>query len=72
MIAVSKEEKDRIIQRFPNTFIVRTMKQRSKRHRYYCEETKAAMQLIKQMRDGEACAAYDRRDTGNAFRQKRI
>ncbi len=39
MIAISKEEKEHISKYIPEAHIVRTMKQKSKRHRYYCEES---------------------------------
>lgn len=51
MIAINKEEKDIISKAYPNVHIVRTMKQKSKRHRYYCEENRGAMSLLKSLRD---------------------
>lgn len=51
MIAISKEEKEVIAKELPYAHIVRTMKQKSKRHHYYCEETSKVMELIKEMRD---------------------
>ena len=39
MILITKEEKDAISKFFPDAHIVRTMRQKSKRHRYYCEES---------------------------------
>lgn len=51
MIAINKKEKDIISSRFPNVHIVRTMKQKSKRHHYYCEESKPVMKLLRDMRD---------------------
>lgn len=53
MIAVSKEEKEIILKNFPNAHIVRTMKTSSKRHRYYCEETKRVIALLEQLRGEE-------------------
>lgn len=50
MIAITKEEKDAILKLYPNTHIVRTMKQRSKRHRYYCVEDRGVMRLLKKLR----------------------
>lgn len=50
MIAITKSEKEAISARFPEVHIVRTMKQKSKRHRYYCEETKQVMRLLSNMR----------------------
>lgn len=51
MIAISKEEKEVIAKELPYAHIVRTMKQKSKRHHYYCEETSKVMELITKMRD---------------------
>ena len=51
MIAISKEEKEIILKMYPNVHIVRTAKQRSKRHRYYCEENRGAMALLKSLRE---------------------
>ena len=50
MVAINKAEKEAIIERFPNAHIVRTMKQRSKRHRYYVEENKYVMRFLYKMR----------------------
>lgn len=50
MIAITKSEKEAISARFPEVHIVRTMKQKSKRHHYYCEETKQVMRLLSNMR----------------------
>ena len=54
MIPVSKTEKEAICAAFPQVGIVRTMKQKSKRHHYYCEETKQVMGLLKRMRNSSA------------------
>lgn len=51
MIAVSKEEKDVISKRFPNVHIVRTMRQKSKRHHYFCEESRGVMNYLRKVRD---------------------
>lgn len=51
MIAITKAEKDVICERFPNVHIVRTMKQKSKRHRYYCEESKGVMNYLRKARN---------------------
>lgn len=53
MIAINKEEKDVISTLFPNVHIVRTMKQKSKRHHYYCEESKSVMKILREMRKSE-------------------
>lgn len=51
MIAINKSEKEVISSRFPNVHIVRTMKQKSKRHHYYCEESKPVMRILKELRE---------------------
>lgn len=53
MIAISKEEKEVISRELPYAHIVRTMKQKSKRHHYYCEESKKVMELLNQMRNNQ-------------------
>lgn len=50
MIAITKAEKDAISAQFPNAHIVRTMKQKSKRHHYYCEESKGVMRYLEETR----------------------
>lgn len=50
MIAISKQEKEAIVKRFPKVHIVRTMKKKSKRHRYYCEESKGVMRYLDEVR----------------------
>lgn len=53
LIFINKSEKEIIVKRFPNITIVRTMKQKSKRHHYYCEETKKVVDLLNAIRSGE-------------------
>ena len=53
MILINKEEKNAIHERFPNVHIVRTMKQKSKRHRYYCEESRGVLNLLRELRGGQ-------------------
>lgn len=50
MVAITKEEKEQILEKYPNTHFVRTMKQQSSRHHYYCEETPSIMRLLKKIR----------------------
>ena len=52
MIAINKSEKEVISKRLPSVHIVRTMKQKSKRHHYYCEENKQVTQLLSEIRGG--------------------
>lgn len=60
MVLITKKEKEAIIEKFPDVYIIRTMKQRSKRHRYYCEEKRPVMQLLRKLRGG----ADERKDGG--------
>lgn len=69
MIAITKAEKDVIAAQFPNVHIVRTMKQKSKRHRYYCVEDRRVMRLLDRMRNPESANKSD--GGGNNSRKKR-
>lgn len=62
MIVITKAEKEAIREQFPKVHIVRTMKQKSKRHRYYCEETRQVMRFLNKLRDEPADAAVDNRN----------
>lgn len=50
MVSITKAEKDVLQKAFPRAHIVRTMKQKSKRHHYYCEETNGVMRLLSELR----------------------
>ena len=50
MILITRDEKQAILEKFPNVHIVRTMKQDSKRHRYYMVEESGPMRLLRKMR----------------------
>lgn len=50
MITITRQERDIIAERMPNVHIRRTVKQKSKRHKYYMEENKKAMRLLKELR----------------------
>ena len=50
MIVITKAEMEVIAERFPNVHIVRTMKQKSNRHRYYCEESKGVIRILDVLR----------------------
>lgn len=68
MILISKDEKDYISKNFPKAHIVRTMKQKSKRHRYYCEESPAVMRYIASVRYPEQNKAVR---NGSAKKERR-
>lgn len=50
MILISMDEKKTIREQYPNVHIVRTVKQKSKRHRYYMEEQSGPMRLLRKIR----------------------
>lgn len=53
LVAINKEEKDMIKRVYPSTHVVRTMKQDSRRHHYYMEESNGAMRLLRSIRSNE-------------------
>lgn len=69
MIAITKAEKDAIRERFPNVNIVRTMRLKSKRHHYYCEETKPVSRFLKQMRESGCVTNSNRKGVRDADRK---
>lgn len=50
MFVISKEEAEVIREKCPDVHIKRTMKQRSRRGKYFCEETVSAIRVIKGLR----------------------
>lgn len=50
MILITAEEKAAICEKFPNAYIVRTMKKKSGRGRYYCAEESRVMSYLKELR----------------------
>lgn len=50
MVIITRQEKEYITERMPNVHIRRTVKQKSKRHRYYMEEGRNAMRLLMELR----------------------
>lgn len=50
LIAISAREKQIIAESCPRVHIHRTVKQKSNRHRYYMEEHKEAMRILKSLR----------------------
>lgn len=51
MIKINADEKKSIVEKFPNIYIVRTMKNDSKRHHYYMEESRQAMNYLRKLRE---------------------
>lgn len=56
LVVISKEEKDKLLARFPDLYIVRTMRGESKRHRYYCEEKFHVMRYLDELRGKKPAA----------------
>ena len=52
MISINKSEAKALREELPGVHVVRTMKQKSKRGHYFCEETKQAMYFLKSLRKG--------------------
>ena len=53
MISINKSEAKALRESLLNVRIVRTMKQKSKRGHYFCEETRQAMYFLKNLRKGQ-------------------
>lgn len=53
MVAITKDEKNKILERFPKAYIVRTMKQKSKRHHYFCEEYRPILRYLNRIRNND-------------------
>lgn len=51
MININKEEARAIREKFPHVHVTRTMKQKSKRGRYFCEEDRSALRFLFSMRN---------------------
>lgn len=51
MVKVTKAEKESILQHFPNTHIRRTMKHKSGRHCYFCEESYKIVEFLRWYRN---------------------
>lgn len=53
MIRIDKDEADYLRSRYPDLTITRTMKQKSKRHRYYVEESRKVLGALEKYRRGD-------------------
>lgn len=56
MVLINKEEASLLRRTHPDAHIVRTMKNKSKRHKYYCEETPNIMRWLNDVRARGAAA----------------
>lgn len=52
MISINKIEAKAIREHLPSVHIVRTMKQKSKRGHYFCEESRQAIRFLEDFRNG--------------------
>lgn len=50
MISINKSEAKAMRESLPNAHIVRTMKQKSKRGHYFCEESRQAIKFLEDFR----------------------
>ena len=53
MIRIDKDEAAYLRSRYPDLTITRTMKQKSKRHRYYVEESRKVLGALEKYRRGD-------------------
>lgn len=53
MVLVNKEEKEAILKSCPRARFFRTVKQKSKRHHYYVEESKLVMYALNEYREAK-------------------
>lgn len=51
MISIKADEKKQIAEKYPHVYIARTMKQRSKRHRYEMSEEPEAVAYLNELRE---------------------
>lgn len=73
MVAITKSEKDAIVAKYPDTHIVRTMKQDSKRHHYYMTEDRKPMILLRKLREvGEVHTEKGRVDNRSKQKKRRV
>lgn len=56
MVTITSQEKEIIAARMPNVHIRRTVKQKTRRHKYYMEENKNAMRLLNDIRSNKVRA----------------
>ena len=50
IIQITRAERDKIREKYPDVHIVRTMRQHSTRGKYYCVETRGVMDLLVELR----------------------
>lgn len=50
MLSINQEEKEYVIKKFPDLHIYRTVKQKTRRHKYYMEERRDAVRCLQEYR----------------------
>lgn len=72
LIPITKEEKARLMELYPNYKYPRTMKQDSKRHHYYCTENEELMRVIADTNPlaAELVKEYDKKKQRYALKKK--
>lgn len=68
MISINKSEAKAIRESLPNVHIVRTMKQKSKRGHYFCEESRQAIKFLEDFRNG--CGTAEKAGGENRYNKK--
>lgn len=58
LITINKEEARLVREKFPNVHIMRTMKRKSKRGHYYCEENRKIINFINNIRKRKVAESY--------------
>lgn len=69
MILVTKEESEKIRERYPDACISRTMKSKSSRHAYYAEESNKYLELIADTNDQAAEILHEHKKYNLKFYQ---
>lgn len=58
LIEISKSEKTQLLKKYPSTHIVRTMRQKSKRHHYYVVEDPHVVSYLSEIRKENIVEAH--------------
>lgn len=71
MIFINKEEAAAVRKKFPKAHIVRTMKNKSKRGHYYCEESREVARYVDVLRGNAAADTFVDKGRQNKYNNKR-
>lgn len=72
LITITKDERKIISEHFPDVCIVRTMKQKSKRHHYYCEEAPRVLRLLDQIRGAKNISVSQKTNSQNVSQYNNV